>query len=39
MEKIINIIKLLVTRRFTGTLSIEFFEGGIRASHQTEKVI
>lgn len=39
MEKLIFIIKLLITKRFSGTLEVEFFEGGIRSAHQREKVI
>jgi hypothetical protein len=39
MKKLLDIIEMLIKRRFTGTLTIEFFEGGIRAAHQDEKVI
>lgn len=42
MEKIFHIIKILIQKRFTGVLTIEFFDGGIRSAHQQtqkEKVI
>ena len=31
MDKILAIIKTTIQERFTGTLEIEFYEGGIRA--------
>lgn len=42
MEKIIHILKTLIQKRFSGVLTIEFFEGGIRSAHQQtqkEKVL
>lgn len=39
MEKLFDIIKLLIQRKFNGTLEIEFFGGGIRSAHSREKVI
>jgi len=39
MKKILDIIESLIRRRFTGILTIEFFEGGIRSADQKEKVI
>lgn len=39
MENLFNIIRLLIKQKFTGTLRIDFFEGGVRAAHQDQKVI
>lgn len=39
MNRLFEIIKLLMQQRFSGTLEIEFFEGGVRSSYKREKVI